>query len=441
LLSIENVEDCEAFLASLDAKTLKALPWMFEFWAHEHQIPPLGDWLTWVILGGRGAGKTRAGSEWIRTQMEGATPLTAGRCRRAALIGETFDQTREIMVFGDSGILASTPADRRPVWHATRKTLIWPNGAEAKVFSAHEPENLRGPQFDCAWLDELAKWKRAKDTWDMLQFALRLGERPQQIITTTPRNVGILKKVLSAKNTVQTHAPTSANRFHLADSFLKQIEGQYGGSRLGRQEIDGEFLEDVEGALWSLSNLDQHRIDCEPELDRVVVAVDPPATSGKNADSCGIIIAGVVQNGPPQNWKAYVLADRTLANATPLAWASLVSSCFDEFKADRVVAEVNQGGEMVEAVLRQQSSLIPYRGVRATRGKIARAEPVSALYEQGRVKHLCGLSTLEDQMCEMSQAGFTGQGSPDRVDALVWALTDLMIEPAKSFSQPNIRIL
>jgi phage terminase large subunit-like protein len=275
----------------------------------------------------------------------------------------------------------------------------------------------------------------------MLQFALRLGDAPQQIITTTPRNVGLLKKIMSAKTTVQTHAPTSANRFHLAASFLEQIESQYGGSRLGRQEIDGELLEDVEGALWTLGNLDEHRIDCEPQLDRVVVAVDPPATSGKNADSCGIIIAGVVQNGSPQNWKAYVLADRTLTKATPQAWAKLVNNCFDEFKADRVVAEVNQGGEMVEAVLRQQSSLLPFRPVRATRGKIARAEPVSALYEQGRVKHLCGLSALEDQMCEMSRAGYKGQGSPDRVDALVWALTDLMIEPAKSFSQPNIRIL
>ena len=441
LLSIETDKKCEDFLEKLDDRTQRALPWLFDFWAHEHQLPPDGDWLTWIILGGRGAGKTRAGSEWVRRQMEGVTPLSNGICRRAALVGETIEQAREIMVFGDSGIIACSPSDRRPVWQSTRKALVWPNGAEAKLYSAHEPESLRGPQFDCAWLDELAKWKRPQETWDMLQFALRLGVKPRQIVTTTPRNVSALKKIMSAGNTVRTHAPTAANRVHLAQSFLDQIETEYAGSRLGRQEIDGELLEDVEGALWTLGLLDQHRVDCEPQLDRIVIAVDPPATSGKNADACGIIVAGVTQDGPPQNWRAYVIADRTLTKASPHAWASEVAVCFEEFNADRVVAEVNQGGEMVEAVLRQQAQFIPFKAVRASRGKVARAEPVSTLYEQGRIKHLRGLNALEDQMCGMSQSGYRGQGSPDRVDALVWALTDLMIEPANSFSQPSIRTL
>ncbi|PIB25167.1 ATP-binding protein [Amylibacter kogurei] len=429
------------FLDTLSDNALASLPWMFDFWALEHQVPPVGDWATWVILGGRGAGKTRAGAEWVRAQVEGAKAHDPGRCSRVALIGETIDQTREVMVFGDSGIMACSPPDRRPEWIASRKQLIWPNGATAQIVSAYDPESLRGPQFDCAWLDELAKWKKARETWDMLQFTLRLGDRPQQLVTTTPKNMALLKQILDARDTVVTRAPTTANRVNLAPSFLQKVVADYAGSRLGRQELDGELLEDFEGALWKLSMFDASRVEETPVLDRIVVAVDPPATSGKSSDACGIIVAGVCNQGAPQDWKAYVLADLSVHSASPNQWAQVAIDAFHDFGADRVVAEVNMGGEMVESVLRQQAAFLPYRGVRATRGKLARAEPVSTLYEQGRVHHRGAFKALEDQMCQMTQSGFQGSGSPDRVDALVWALTDLMVEPSNVYQNPKIRPL
>jgi phage terminase large subunit-like protein len=441
LLACASEVEVDAFLSGLSSNALRALPWMFEFWALPHQTPPNGDWSTWVILGGRGAGKTRAGAEWVRTQVEGARPMDDGICRQIALVGETYDQVRDVMVFGDSGILSCCPPDRRPKWEATRRRLVWPNGAIATCYSASDPEGLRGPQFDGAWVDELAKWKKGRETWDMLQFALRLGDDPRQVVTTTPKNVAVLREILDAPGTVLTSAPTSANAVNLAKSFLEKVTVEYGGTRLGRQELDGELLEDVDGALWHLSDLDGGRVEVAPKLDRVVVAVDPPTTSGDNADACGIVVAGVVMQGPPQNWRAYILADLTMHSVTPNAWASAVTVAAREFDADRVVAEVNQGGEMVEAVLRQHSALLPYKAVHASRGKSARAEPVAALYEQGRVFHVGGLRDLEDQMCMMSLAGFKGRGSPDRVDALVWALTDLMVDAAHHYQRPRVRAL
>jgi len=428
-----------AFLDSLNDGELLALPYMFEFWAMEHQLPPEGDWLAWVVMGGRGAGKTRAGAEWVRSQIEGACPMDEGRCRRIALIGETIDQVRDIMVFGESGILACSPPDRRPEWQPSRKRLLWPNGAEAQIFSAHEPEGLRGPQFDGAWVDELAKWKKARDTWDMLQFALRLGDAPQVCITTTPRNVGVLKDVIKAKTTVVTHAPTEANRAYLAESFLEEVRTRYAGTRLGRQELDGELLEDVAGAMWTPGALDRCRVDKTPEFDRVVVAVDPPVTGKESSDECGIVVVGVVTQGPVQDWRAYVLADASIGAASPAAWANAAIQAMELWGAERLVAEVNQGGEMVSSVIRQVDPLIPIKTVHASRGKAARAEPVAALYEQGRVHHLPGLSTLEDQMCAMTLRGYEGKGSPDRVDALVWAIHELMVEPSAQWRRPQVR--
>ena len=441
LLAFANEQQINDFLDGLSENALAALPWMFDFWALDHQLPPAGPWTTWVIMGGRGAGKTRAGAEWVRSQVEGNTPRARGAYRRIALVGETVEQVREVMVFGESGIMACSPPDRRPRWHATRKQLEWPNGAMAQVVSAAEPESLRGPQFDCAWLDELAKWKKGRATWDMLQFTLRLGDAPQQLITTTPKNISLLKEILSARDTVITHARTDANRANLAPRFLQKISADYAGSRLGRQELDGELLEDFEGAFWRLADFDKIRCEDAPKLDRIVIAVDPPATSNKGSDACGIIVAGVVQKGAPQDWRAYVLADLSVHCVSPNQWASIVANAFRDFDADRVVAEVNMGGEMVESVVRQQAEFIPYRGVRATRGKCARAEPVAALYEQGRVLHCGAFKDLEDQMSQMTQKGYHGVGSPDRVDALVWALNDLMIEPAGSYQRPKIRTL
>ena len=429
------------FLDDLTEGELRALPYLFEFWAFEHQLPPKGDWRTWVILGGRGAGKTRAGAEWVRSQVEGAMPMDPGRARRLALVGETIDQVREVMIFGDSGILACSPEDRRPTWEAGRKRLVWPNGAIATVHTAYDPEGLRGPQFDAAWVDELAKWPKAQETWDMLQFALRLGEDPRVCVTTTPRNVDVLKRLLDSPSTMSTHARTEANRANLADSFLEEVRARYAGSRLARQELDGVLLADAEGALWTNAAVEKARVRSFPELDRVVVAVDPSITSGASSDECGIVVAGVTMKGAPQEWRAYVLADCTVSQASPAEWARAAIKAMKDFGADRLVAEVNQGGQMVGEVIKQVDPMVPFKAVHAARGKVARAEPVAALYEQGRVCHAGTFDELEDQMVQMTTRGYQGSGSPDRVDALVWALHELVITPANAFFRPGVRTI
>ena len=441
LLACASAEEQERFFRDLDEGGLCALPFLFEFWAMPHQLPPEGDWRAWVILGGRGAGKTRAGAEWVRSKVEGARPFDEGACRRVALVGETQDQVREVMIFGDSGIMACSPPDRRPKWIATRKRLEWPNGAVATVHSAHDPDGLRGPQFDAAWVDELAKWRKSEETWDQLQFALRLGDQPQVCVTTTPRNVGVLKALLEAPSTVTSHAPTEANRANLAKSFLEEVRARYAGTRMGRQELDGVLLADAEGALWTSAALSAVRVAKAPDLDRVVVALDPATTSGKGSDECGIVVVGAQTQGPPETWRAYVLADRTVKGASPAEWARAAIRARDEFNADRLVAEVNQGGQMVGEVIRQVDPLVPYKAVHASRGKVDRAEPVAALYEQGRGHHAGPLDALEDQMVKMTARGYEGAGSPDRVDALVWALHELMIVPAAEWRRPGVRSL
>lgn len=430
----------QRFLNDLSENTLASLPWLFAFWSMPHQRPPEGNWRTWVCMGGRGAGKTRAGSEWVRAMVEGPTPQCRGRARNVALIGETFDQARDVMVFGDSGILACSPPDRAPKWEATRRRLLWPNGAQAQVFSAHEPESLRGPQFDAAWADELAKWKKAQDAWDMLQFALRLGEDPRCIVTTTPRSRGILKDLLARPTTVMTHAPTQANKAWLAPSFLAEVEARYGGTRLGRQELEGVLLDDVEGALFPRPMLDACRVDAPPFTpDRIVVAVDPAVSSG--GDLCGIVVVGAMTRGPSRDWRAVVLEDASIQARGPTEWAEAALGAYRRHGAQRIVAEVNQGGNLVAAVLRQIDPLVPISAVHAHAGKGARAEPVAALYEQGRVCHLRGLGPLEDQMSQMTAQGFRGTGSPDRSDALVWALTALIIDAAGQQRDPRVRQL
>lgn len=425
-LSYASHEEIDAFFENMPDAVLVALPYLFEFWALEHQLPPEGDWRSWVIMGGRGAGKTRAGAEWVRSMVEGDKPLDLGRAKRVALVGETFNQVRDIMVFGESGILACSPPDRRPDWEAGRRRLVWPNGAVAECHSASSPEELRGPQFDAAWVDELAKWHKGQEAWDMLQFGLRLGAHPQQVVTTTPKNVAVLKRILEASSTVVTTAPTEANKAYLAENFLSEIRARYGG-RLARQELDGELLEDVEGALWPADILDAARVSDLPVFDRIVVAVDPAVSSGKRSDACGIVVAGAVLQGPPSEWHAVVLEDATVERATPLEWARAAVAAADRHGADRIVAEVNQGGALVEEMLRQVDPMASYKGVHATRGKLIRAEPVAALYERGRVAHFGELRALEDQMSQMSVTGFVGRGSPDRVDALVWALSELLL--------------
>lgn len=430
-----------AFLDGLSDPALAALPWLFEFWAAPHQRPPEGDWRTWVCLGGRGAGKTRAGAEWVRAQVEGARPHDAGRARRVALVAETYDQARDVMVFGDSGLMACAPPDRRPAWEATRRRLVWPNGAVAQCFSASDPEALRGPQFDAAWCDELAKWPKAAETWDMLQFALRLGDHPRQLVTTTPRAQDTLKAILRAPSTVMTHAATEANRAWLAPSFLTEIRARYQGTSLARQELDGELLEDAEGTLWPLALLQGLRAPRPDRFSRVVVAVDPAVSAHAGSDLCGIVVVGAVTEGPPGDWRAWVLEDASLRASSPSAWARAALEARARHNADRIVAEVNQGGNLVAEVLRQIDPLVPFRALHASRGKLARAEPVAALYEQGRVFHAPGLAALEDQMMQMTAQGYRGAGSPDRVDALVWALHELILGPAARHARPMVRTL
>ncbi|MFZ3032690.1 MAG: terminase family protein [Parvibaculum sp.] len=405
-------EERVSLLQSLSPPAKLWLADYWPFWARADQLAPDGDWTTWLVLGGRGAGKTRAGAEWVRALVD------TGAAGRIALVGETFADVREVMIDGPSGLTALTRTNR-PRYEPSRKRLLWPNGAVAQAFSASEPESLRGPQFDAAWADEVAKWRYAEAAWDMLQFGLRLGDKPRQVVTTTPRPVPILKRLLKDETSVVTRASTYENRAHLAEAFFRSVITRYEGTRLGRQELDAELIEDNPDALWSRAMLDDTRVRRAPELVRIVVAVDPPATSGPKADECGIVVAGVDAAG-----RGFVLDDRSMGGLTPLTWASRAAKAYRDFEADRIVAESNQGGEMVSTIMRQVMPTASLRLVRATRGKFLRAEPVAALYERGLVAHVGAFARLEDQMCDF----VPGAGkSPDRLDALVWALTDLML--------------
>lgn len=415
----------EEFLAGLSAEELLFLQHDWQIWARDEQLPPQdgapGDeWTTWLILGGRGAGKTRAGAEWVRGVALGIEPFASMPLERIALVGETLSDARSVMVEGVSGLLAIHANHERPVFEPSKRRLVWPNGSVAQLFSAEDPESLRGPQFAAAWCDELAKWRHGEAAFDMLQFALRLGQRPRQVVTTTPRATPLLKRLLGDKRTTVTRMATRANAANLAPGFLDVIVARYLGTRLGRQELDGELLEDREDALWRRADIDLRRVSKAPELERIVVAVDPPVTSGKSADACGIVAAGLGVDG-----RGYVLGDHTVREVRPLDWARASVRAFCFYEADRLIAEVNQGGELVAAVIAQVDDTIPLKMVRANRGKWLRAEPIAALYEQGRVSHVGSLPSLEDEMCDFGLDGLSGGGSPDRMDALVWALGEL----------------
>ncbi|MBN9345424.1 MAG: DNA-packaging protein [Devosia sp.] len=382
---------------------------MWPFWRRAEQRPPAGDWVTWLLIGGRGSGKTRAGAEWVRA-------LAANGTGPIALVGETITEATEVMVRGVSGIMAVTPPWEQP--RLSGATLHWPNGVEGMILGAADPERFRGPQFAAAWCDEIGKWPNAEAAWDMLQFGLRLGDQPRQMATTTPRPTRLVKRLLAEPTTVVTRMTTAENKKHLARSFLTAVVARYRGTVLGRQELEGELIEDLPGALWTR---DMFRRDDGTERGRIVVAVDPPATSGAGADGCGIVVAARTDTG------AVVLEDLTLKPAAPIAWATRAVRAFHDHGADCIVAEVNQGGEMVKAVLAQVDPGAPVRTVHATRGKWLRAEPVAALYAQGRVLHAAGLTALEDEMCAFGVDGMSEGHSPDRLDAAVWAITELML--------------
>jgi phage terminase large subunit-like protein len=437
----QNVSEDERnfLLAELTLGEMTFLTERWDIFAHAHQLPPDlapngAPWLTWLMIGGRGAGKTRAGAEWVRAQALGHAPLACETARRIALVGETEHDVREVMIEGVSGILSVHPHHERPVWMPSRKRLEWYNGAVAQVFSAEDPESLRGPQFSCAWSDEMAKWRYAEATFDMLQFGLRLGSQPRQMITTTPRPTALLKRLMGDPTTVTTRAATVSNAFNLAPTFLQSVMSRYAGTRLGRQELDGEIIEDRPDALWSRGLLEQCRVREAPPLQRIVVAVDPPVSSGKRADSCGIVAAGISDSGI-----VYVLADDTVSSVTPTAWANKAIALWRRLQADALVVEVNQGGEMVRSVINEVDHTVPVTPVRALRGKWLRAEPVATLYEQDRVKHAGCFAALEDEMCDFASSGLSSGKSPDRLDAMVWAVASLALVPRDS--GPRIRVL
>jgi phage terminase large subunit-like protein len=348
-------------------------------------------------------------------------------------VGKTLVDVRNVMVEGMSGLLSVHPPNERPLFEPSKRRLTWPNGAIAELFSADEAEGLRGPQFSAAWCDELAKWRGAEKVWDMLQFALRLGETPQAVVTTTPRATALLKKIIADEATVTVKLATADNATNLAPTFLAEMTRRYAGSTIGRQELLGEIVDGADDGLWRRHWIDEARVAGAPEMQRIVVALDPPVTATATSDACGIVVAGLGLDK-----RAYVLADRTIQGRTPEVWAKAALAAYDDFGADRMVAEVNQGGDLVISVLQQFREHLPVVKVRATRGKWIRAEPVAALYAEGRVVHVGRFTALEDQMCLFGADGSVAGRSPDRADALVWAITDLLLSGGGT---PSVRMI
>lgn len=407
-------------LSGLTDRQCAALLFDWSFWARPSQLPPAGaDWLVWLILAGRGWGKTRTGAEWVRWRIE------SGQSRRVALVNDTAADTRDIMVEGPDGLLAVCPPWDRPEYEPSKRRLTWKNGAVAICYAAESPELLRGPQHDGAWADEFAKWKNFRVTdneggtaFDNMLLGLRIGN-PQAVLTTTPRPIPALRALLKASTTRITKGSTYENRANLAEKWYDTVIAPMVGTRLGRQEIEAEILDDAPGALWKRAALDALRVVHPPAFRRIVVAIDPAARSKTTSDETGLVVVGLGVNG-----HGYVLEDLS-GRYTPDGWASRAVRAYRDWKADRIVAEINQGGEMVEHTLRTVDGSVSYRGVHAARGKLTRAEPVAALYEQAKVHHVGSFAALEDQMCTWDAS--QGDASPDRIDALVWGLTDLML--------------
>lgn len=408
------------------------------FFARDNQLAPQGDWLNWLILAGRGFGKTRTGAEWVRDKIKGGA-------QRVALVGPTAADTRDVMVEGESGILSVCwDKDRtldgdhlgRPIYEPSKRQVTWANGAIAKLYSAEEPDRLRGPQHDFAWSDEIAAWARMQDTWDMLQFGLRLGEKPQSCVTTTPKPLKLIIDMIKHDDTAVTTGSTYDNAANLAPTFLKAIKERYENTRLGRQELHAEILDDLEGAVWNQDWIDQTRVDVgdEPDLIKLNVAVDP---SG-GGDAIGITAQGLGEDN-----RIYVLEDKTMGGS-PEQWGRATVKLHDEFNADRVVVETNFGGDMAVSVIEQAAKDMHRKGARdsssikivkvtASRGKVLRAEPVAALYEQGRVSHTGVLKELEAEMTSFTYDWDRNKdGSPNRLDSVVWGITDLMGHKTKS---------
>lgn len=421
-------EDYAKWLKRIKPETLWQIEYDWPFWARTDQWPPLREWRTWFVMAGRGFGKTRMAAEYVRSCAEADGSL------RIALVAATLHEARSIMIEGESGLLAIAPDEMRPTWEPSLKRLVWPSGAIANVFAASEPEALRGPEHHLAWADEVAKWERGVDAWDNLMMTMRLGEDPRIVATTTPRAVPLVRRLLKEDGVSITRGAMEANRANLPNSYRQAMAETYGNARLGRQELLGEFLEDAEDALWTRDLIERCRVKIAPEMRRIVIGVDPPASAG--GDACGIIAVGKGADG-----KAYVLADHSVKGRSPEGWARAVSAAALAWGADRVVAEANNGGDMVVSTLQAADVSMPVKKVSASRGKVARAEPVAALYEAGKAFHIGAFPELEDELCGLiSGGGYEGPGrSPDRADALVWAMSELML--GKRGNEPRVRVL
>lgn len=421
---LEAGEDqIDAFAKELDDEECAEWRYDWRIWGRRSQRPPKGDWRVWLVMAGRGFGKTRLGAEWVRQQAEACPDA------RIALVGASLHEARAVMVEGESGLLSIGAPWRRPVYESSVRRLVWPNGAQAFLYSAGEPESLRGPQHSHAWCDEIAKWdgtsNRAGATWDNLQMGMRLGDDPRLVATTTPRPVSLVTRIIAegeAGGVVLTRGSTFDNAINLPGRFVAAMRRTFGRTLLGRQELHGEMIDELAGALWNRALIERAREAAAPAMTRVVIGVDPPASA--QGDACGIVVCGMGDDRIGR-----VLADCSVEQASPERWARAVADAARVWSADRVVAEANQGGEMVSAVLRAAETTLPLRLVHASRGKSARAEPVAALYEAGRVRHAGMFARLEDELCGLMPGGeYQGPGrSPDRADACVWALTELML--------------
>lgn len=407
LLEKATPEEIKAAISELSQSDAEALLYDWGLWARENQLPPESDWRFWLCLAGRGWGKTRTGAEWTKKRVEQGY-------RRIALVGRTAADVRDTMIQGESGLMSIYPLSQRPRYIKSERRVEWANGAIAICYSAEEPDQLRGPQHDTAWADELASWMYA-DAWDQLKFGLRLGDDPRVVITTTPRPTKIIKELVADTHTHITRGSTFDNKTNLAGAFIDAIISKYDGTRLGRQELHAEILDDNPNALWQRGQIEALCVNRAPDLVRIAIAIDPATTSGEDSAETGIIAAGEGSDG-----QYYVLQDASM-KGSPNQWATAAVQTYYHLKADRIVAEGNNGGEMIEAVIRSVDKNVPYRMVHATRGKYTRAEPIAALYEQGKVHHVGTFPELEDQMCEWQP----GDDSPDRMDALVWVLTEL----------------
>ena len=407
----------EAIQRGLTRPNAARLNYVWPLYARDSQLPPEGEWDTWLILAGRGFGKTRTGAEWVRAQ------VGTGAAHRIALVARTLPEAQSIMIEGESGIIEVSPHWNKPTYEPSKRKLTWPNGAFALAFSSHEPDQLRGPQFDAAWCDELASWEYPEQTWDNLNFALRLGRHPRSVVTTTPKPIELVRSLPNSPGVHVTRGSTFDNKDNLAPSFFKGITDQYDGTRIGRQEIYAELMDEDEDALWKREWIEKALLGSHPPISRIVVAIDPAMSTKPTSSETGIVVVGADM----RRKEAYVLADES-ARLTPNSWALRAIHLYDKFNATRIVVEDNAGGQMAESTIKNAvERTLPIKTVRARRGKYVRAEPVASLYEQGRVHHIGRFPDLEDQMCTWTP-DLGPSHSPDRADALVHAITDLILD-------------